>query len=65
MQKDSRRARRRSRSCTSAREELFKALKSGCQIGKRQMESYEALRIALALFLPIALTLFFDKGSSA
>jgi hypothetical protein len=38
-------------------EELFKALKSGCQIEKRQMESYEALRIALALFLPIAVRL--------
>jgi hypothetical protein len=35
-------------------EEFFKALKSGCQIEKRQMESYQALRIALALFLPIA-----------
>jgi hypothetical protein len=38
-------------------EELFKALKTGCQIEKRQMESYEALRIALALFLPIAVRL--------
>jgi len=35
-------------------EEFFKALKTGCQIEKRQMESYEALLIALALFLPIA-----------
>jgi hypothetical protein len=38
-------------------EELFKALKTGCQIEKRQMESYDALRIALALFLPIAVRL--------
>jgi hypothetical protein len=38
-------------------EELFKALKTGCQIEKRQMESYAALRIALALFLPIAVRL--------
>jgi hypothetical protein len=38
-------------------EEFFKALKTGCQIEKRQMESYEALRIALALFLPIAVRL--------
>jgi hypothetical protein len=38
-------------------EELFKALKTGCQIEKRQMESYGALRIALALFLPIAVRL--------
>jgi hypothetical protein len=38
-------------------EELFKALKTGCQIEKRQLESYEALRIALAVFLPIAVRL--------
>jgi hypothetical protein len=38
-------------------EEFFKALKTGCQIEKRQMESYEALLIALALFLPIAVRL--------
>jgi hypothetical protein len=38
-------------------EELFKALKTGCQIEKRQMESYDALRIALALFLPISVRL--------
>jgi hypothetical protein len=38
-------------------EEFFKALKSGCQIEKRQMETYGALRIALALFLPIAVRL--------
>jgi IS4 transposase len=38
-------------------EELFKALKTGCQVEKRQLASYEALRIALALFLPIAVRL--------
>jgi hypothetical protein len=38
-------------------EELFKALKTGCQIEKRQLESYEALRVALAVFLPIAVRL--------
>jgi hypothetical protein len=38
-------------------EELFKALKTGCQIEKRQLESYEALRLALAVFLPIAVGL--------
>jgi transposase-like protein/DDE family transposase len=35
-------------------EEFFKALKSGCSIEKRQLESYEALTIALAIFVPIA-----------
>jgi hypothetical protein len=38
-------------------EEFFKALKSGCPIERRQMESYGTLRIALALFLPIAVRL--------
>lgn len=38
-------------------EEFFKALKTGCQFEKRQLESYGALRIALALFLPIAVRL--------
>ena len=38
-------------------EEFFKALKTGCQIEKRQLESYEALRIALAIFFPIAVRL--------
>jgi hypothetical protein len=35
-------------------EEFFKALKSGCAIEKRQLESYKALTIALAIFVPIA-----------
>jgi hypothetical protein len=35
-------------------EEFFKALKSGCSIEKRQLESYKALTVALAIFIPIA-----------
>lgn len=35
-------------------EEYFKALKSGCSAEKRQVETYEALRKVLALFIPIA-----------
>ncbi len=35
-------------------EEFFKALKSGCSIEKRQLETKEALLNALAIFLPIA-----------
>lgn len=35
-------------------EEFFKALKTGCAIEKRQLESYGALVNALAVFLPIA-----------
>lgn len=35
-------------------EEFFKALKTGCAIEKRQLESYDALVRALAIFLPIA-----------
>ena len=35
-------------------EEFFKALKTGCAIQKRQLESYDGLANALALFLPIA-----------
>lgn len=38
-------------------EELFKALKSGCSIERRQLESYGALVNTLAVFLPIAWTL--------
>jgi hypothetical protein len=39
-------------------EELFKALKSGCAIEERQLESKHALLNALALYLPIAWNLF-------
>jgi len=35
-------------------EELFKAVKTGCGFEKRQLESYEALINALAVYLPIA-----------
>jgi hypothetical protein len=35
-------------------EEFFKALKTGCSIEKRQLETKEALLKALAMFLPIA-----------
>lgn len=35
-------------------EEFFKALKTGCQFERLQLESYESLRNALALMLPIA-----------
>lgn len=35
-------------------EELFKALKTGCQYEKLQLESYDALLRALAIYLPVA-----------
>jgi hypothetical protein len=35
-------------------EEFFKALKTGCQFEKRQLESFHSLTNALALFLPLA-----------
>ena len=35
-------------------EEFFKALKTGCRYEDRQLESFDALWIALALLLPIA-----------
>jgi hypothetical protein len=38
-------------------EEFFKALKSGCAIEKRELESLHTLTNALALFIPIASTL--------
>jgi hypothetical protein len=38
-------------------EELFKALKTGCAIEKRQLESLSALLNALAVFIPIAFEL--------
>ena len=34
-------------------EEYFKALKTGCSLEKRQVESYDAPREILALFVPI------------
>jgi hypothetical protein len=38
-------------------EEFFKALKTGCRIEKRQLESFAALDVALAMFIPIAVRL--------
>lgn len=35
-------------------EEYFKALKVGCSVEKRQLESYETLCRALAIFVPVA-----------
>jgi hypothetical protein len=35
-------------------EEYFKALKTGCAIGKRQLETYDAVVNLLAIFAPIA-----------
>jgi len=35
-------------------EEFFRALKSGCALEKRQLESYESITAALGIFLPIA-----------
>jgi len=35
-------------------EEYFKALKTGCAMEKRELESYDTLRNALAIFVPIA-----------
>jgi hypothetical protein len=43
-------------------EEYFKALKTGCALEKRQVESYEALRKVLALFIPIAYRLLLLRG---
>jgi hypothetical protein len=35
-------------------EEYFKALKTGCEVEKLQLESYDALRNAVSVYLPIA-----------
>lgn len=43
-------------------EEYFKALKSGCSLEKRQVESYDALCKVLALFAPIAYRLLLLRG---
>jgi hypothetical protein len=43
-------------------EEYFKALKSGCSLEKRQVESYDALCKVLALFIPIAFRLLLLRG---
>jgi hypothetical protein len=35
-------------------EEYFKALKTGCALQKRQLESWDTLQVAFAIFIPIA-----------
>jgi len=45
-------------------EEFFKALKSGCQFEKRQLESYRFLTNALGSFLPIAYRLLSLRNAS-
>jgi hypothetical protein len=45
-------------------EELFKALKTGCQFERRQLESYQSLENALAIFLPIAVRLLALRGAA-
>lgn len=43
-------------------EEFFKALKTGCSIEKRQLESFHALANALSFFLPIAWKLLLARS---
>jgi len=43
-------------------EDYFKALKSGCALERRQMESYDALRKVLAILAPIAWRLLYLRG---
>ena len=38
-------------------EEFFKAFKTGCQFERRQLESYASLKLAFAIFIPIAVRL--------
>ncbi len=45
-------------------EEFFKALKTGCSIEERQLESLHALENALAIFLPIAWRLLLLRSLS-
>lgn len=45
-------------------EEFFKALKSGCQFERRQLESFRSLDNALAIFLPIAVRLLALRGAA-
>lgn len=45
-------------------EEFFKALETGCAIEKRQLESYQALSVALAVFLPVAWRLLLARSLS-
>ena len=43
-------------------EDYFKALKSGCSLEKRQVDSYEAMRRVLCLLLPLAYRLLRLRG---
>lgn len=43
-------------------EEYFKALKTGCALERRQMESYDALCKVLAILAPIACRLMYLRG---
>ena len=43
-------------------EEFFKALKTGCSIEKRQLESYRALSNALSMLIPIAWRLLLARS---
>jgi hypothetical protein len=45
-------------------EEFFKALKTGCRFERRQLESYQSLDNALAIFLPIAVRLLALRAAS-
>lgn len=45
-------------------EEYFKALKSGCRIEQRQLESYRSLTNALGIFLPIAYRLLLLRDAA-
>jgi len=45
-------------------EEFFKALKTGCQFERRQLESYRSLTNALAIFLPLAVRLLALRGAA-
>jgi hypothetical protein len=45
-------------------EEFFKALKTGCAFETRQLESYEAITKALAIFTPIACELLLLRATS-
>ena len=43
-------------------EELFKALKTGCNIEKRQLETFHSLGNALSIFLPIACKMLLTRS---
>jgi hypothetical protein len=45
-------------------EEYFKALKSGCQFERRQLESFKSLENALAIFLPLAVRFLALRGAA-